>query len=49
MNYQTVELPETITITREKLMICAKDAEADMMSFALNVASLQEKRSRDRE
>jgi len=45
MDYRTVEMPDMITISRDNLMICAQDAEADMMSFALNVWTLMEKPS----
>lgn len=41
-SYKTAEMPEMITISRDKLMICAKDAEAHMYTFALNVMSLME-------
>ena len=40
--YGTVELPDVITIKREKLMLCAEDAEAHMCLFALNVQTLME-------
>lgn len=42
-DYKTVELPEVITIRRDRLMIAAKDAEAHMILFALNIETLREK------
>lgn len=49
MDYKTVELPDVITISKDNLMICAKDAEADMMSFALNIMTLMEKPNKQSE